>query len=264
MGVLVNKFAGRRSVNTKLVFYAAHINSALTLVVNEHGKTATVARAFLRTCKHKVNVRVAVGNETFHTVEQPAAVLFGISGTEHNALQVASCIRFSKVHGHCLACANARNVFLSLLLVSEFVKSFYAVLKTPYIFKTGISGRNNLVCKSVRSDRKIKTAVSARHGHTIHSRSNSICEIFFGTLGVTNSAVLEMRTLGINALCVGSHNVCRYITHDFKHTVVAVHCVVEINRRIIVFSRIRIVAFAKSDNLFHQGVIQMELQFRLI
>ncbi len=209
-------------------------------------------------------VRVAVGYETLHAVEQPAAVLFGICRTEHHALQVASGIRLGEIHGHGFAGADTRNVLLPLLLVAELVKGLDAVLKTPYVFKPCVARRNYFVCKSVCRNGEIKTAIPARHGHSVHPRSYSVGEVLLCALGVAHTSVLEVRAFGINALGIGGHDICRYIAHDFEHTVVAVHCVVEVNGRIIVFCRIRIVAFAESDNLFHKGVIQMELQFRLI
>ncbi len=71
LGVLVNKFASRASVNTELVFDAANINATVTLVVNEHGKTTTIVRAFFGAGEHQVNVGVAVRDEALHALTRP-------------------------------------------------------------------------------------------------------------------------------------------------------------------------------------------------
>ena len=103
LGVLIDKFARRASVNTELVFDAANVHATvllrllgsiarrtfefaslshtrlvntsrfvLTVVVDEHGKTAAVVRAFFGAGEHQVNVGVAVRDEALH-----AALLYG-------------------------------------------------------------------------------------------------------------------------------------------------------------------------------------------
>ena len=85
--------------------------------------------AFLRTCEHEVYVRVAVGDESFYTVEQPASVFLAVCSLEHYALQVGTGVRFGKVHTHCLACTNTRNVFLALLFAAELIESLDTILQ---------------------------------------------------------------------------------------------------------------------------------------
>ena len=68
LGVLVDKFASRASVNTELVFDAANVHATVTLVVDEHGKAAGVVRAFFGAGEHQVNVGVAVRDEALHAV----------------------------------------------------------------------------------------------------------------------------------------------------------------------------------------------------
>ena len=68
LGVLVNKFASRASVNTELVFDAANIHATVALVVDEHGKAAAVMGAFFGAGEHQVNVGVAVRDEALHAV----------------------------------------------------------------------------------------------------------------------------------------------------------------------------------------------------
>ena len=68
LGVLVDKFASRASVNTELVFDAANVHATVTLVIDEHGKAAGVVRAFFGAGEHQVNVGVAVRDEALHAV----------------------------------------------------------------------------------------------------------------------------------------------------------------------------------------------------
>ena len=84
-------------MDTKLVLDVTNSNATVALVVDEHRQTATVACAFLRTCKHEVDVRITVGDETLNTVQAPCAV-FVLSSLEHNALKVGTCIRLGQVH----------------------------------------------------------------------------------------------------------------------------------------------------------------------
>ena len=71
LGVLVDKFASRASVDTHLVFDAANVNATVTLVVNEHGKTTTIVRAFFGAGEHQVDVAVAVRDEALHALTRP-------------------------------------------------------------------------------------------------------------------------------------------------------------------------------------------------
>ena len=68
LGVLVDKFASRASVNTELVFDAANVHATVTLVVDEHRKAAGVVGAFFGAGEHQVNVGVAVRDEALHAV----------------------------------------------------------------------------------------------------------------------------------------------------------------------------------------------------
>jgi len=68
LGVLIDKFAGRASVDAELVFDAANVNATVTLVVNEHGEATTIVRAFFGAGEHQVNVGVTVRDEALHAV----------------------------------------------------------------------------------------------------------------------------------------------------------------------------------------------------
>ncbi len=66
--VLVDKFAGRASVDAELVLDAAHVHATVALVVDEHRKAAAVVGAFFGAGEHQVNVAVTVGDKTLHAV----------------------------------------------------------------------------------------------------------------------------------------------------------------------------------------------------
>ena len=85
-----------------------------------------------------MNIRVAVGDETLHTIQAPAVVFFIESGFEHHALEVGTCIRFGQVHRHGFASRNARNVFLALFFATKFVESVDTALEAPHILETSV------------------------------------------------------------------------------------------------------------------------------
>ena len=81
-----------RTFDAHLVLDTAYGDTTVTLVVDEHGKTASVFGAFFRAGEHEVDVAVAVGDEAFHTVEYPCSV--GLLGClEHYALEVGAASR---------------------------------------------------------------------------------------------------------------------------------------------------------------------------
>ena len=137
--VLVYKLTCGRAMYSQLVLYVAYGHTALVLVVYEHGQSATVMSALLGACEHEMYVRVAVGDESFHSVEQPAAVFLAVCSLEHHALEVGTGVRFGKVHTHGLACAYPRNVFLALLLTAELIESLYAILQRPDVLEACVS-----------------------------------------------------------------------------------------------------------------------------
>ena len=142
--VLIDKFAGRASMDAELVLDAAHVHATVALVVDEHRKAAAVVGAFFGAGEHQVDVRVTVGDEALHAVQVPALVFFAVGGLEHHALQVGTGIGFSKVHGHSLTGTNTRNELLTLLLATELIQGVDTALQAPDVLETGISSRNHL------------------------------------------------------------------------------------------------------------------------
>ena len=131
-------------MNTQFVFYVSHVNATLALVVDKHRESTPIFSALFRACKNEVDVRVAVGDKAFYAIKQPATIFLRVGGFEHNALQVATSIRFGKVHRHCFAFANAGNVFLTLLFVAKFVKCLDTILQAPDVLEARIGRGHHL------------------------------------------------------------------------------------------------------------------------
>ena len=91
LGVLEDQLAGGRTVDTEFVLDVAHRDAAALLVVDEHREATSVVCALLRAGKHQVDIRVAIGDESLHTVQTPRAVLV-LCGLEHDALQIAASV----------------------------------------------------------------------------------------------------------------------------------------------------------------------------
>ena len=122
-------------MNAQFVLYVTYSYATLTLVIDKHRQSATVSCALFRTSENEVYVRVSIGNEALHAVQQPTFVFFRVSGFQHNALQVGTGIGFGKVHRHCFSTANAWYILLSLLFITEFIERFNAILQAPNILK---------------------------------------------------------------------------------------------------------------------------------
>ena len=108
-------------MDAQFVFNAAHIHTAIAFVIDKHRQTTTIGSTFFRACQNKVNVSIAIGDEAFHAVEQPATLFFRIGGFEHHALEVATRIGFCQVHRHSSPFSHARNEARVLILVAKFV-----------------------------------------------------------------------------------------------------------------------------------------------
>ena len=75
-------------MDTEFVLDTAHVHSAVPLVIDEHGKSSSIFRAFLGAGEYEVQVCITVGDEPFHPVEPPASGCLIVCCLEHYALQV--------------------------------------------------------------------------------------------------------------------------------------------------------------------------------
>ncbi len=233
LGVLIDKFASRASVDTHLVFDAADVNATVALVVDEHGKTTTVAGAFFGAGEHQVNVGVAVRDEALHAVQVPALVFFAVGGLEHHALQVGTGIGFGQVHRHRFAGADARDEAGTLVLVAEFIERLDAVLQGPDVLETGVCRGYHFVDGRVGGNREVQAAKAARHRDTVEASLAGGFEVFVGLACVTNAAVFAVRAFGVHFFGVREDGVRGDVASDFEHAVVVVHRVGKIFRRVV-------------------------------
>ncbi len=70
-------------------------------------------------------------------------------------------------------------------------------------------------------------------------------------------AVLHNRAFVVNILGILCYHICANVAHDFEHTVIAVHCVVEILGRVVKLVSVGEVSLFELHNLFHHGMAEM-------
>ena len=250
--VLVDKFAGRASVDAELVLDAAHVHATVALVVDEHGKAAAVVGAFLGAGEHQVDVAVAVGDEALHAVQVPALVGFAVGGLEHHALQVGTGIGFGQVHGHRLAGAHARDKAGTLVLVAEFIQGLDAVLEGPDVLETGVRGGDHFVDGRVGGNREVETAEAARHGHAIEAGLAGGFQVLVGLACIAHAAVFAVGAFGVHVFGVREDGVRGDVACDFEHAVVAVYRVGVVFRRVVKAVLVGVAVFLELHDALHQ------------
>ena len=250
--VLVDKFAGRASVDAELVLDAAHVHATVALVVDEHGKAAAVMGAFFGAGEHQVDVGVTVGDEALHAVQVPALVSFAVGGLEHHALQIGTGIGFGQVHRHRLAGAHARDKAGTLIFVAEFIERLDAVLQGPDVLETGVCRGDHFVDGRVGGNREVEAAEAARHGHAIEAGLAGGFEVLVGLACVAHAAVFAVGAFGVHVFRVREHGVRGDVASDFEHAVVAVYRVGVVFRRIVKAVLVGVAVFLELHDALHQ------------
>ncbi len=263
--VLVDKFAGRASVDAELVLDAAHVHATVALVVDEHGKAAAVMGAFFGAGEHQVDVAVAVGDEALHAVKVPALVFFAVGSLEHHALQVGTGIGFGQVHGHRLAGAHARNKAGTLVLVAEFIERLDAVLQGPDVLETGVRGGDHFVDGRVGGNREVETAEAARHRDTVEAGLAGGFQVLVGLGCVADAAVFAVGAFGVHVFRVREDGVRGDVACDFEHAVVAVYRVGVVFRRVVKAVLVGVAVFLELHDALHQGrTFKVELNLWMV
>ena len=141
----------------------AYVNTAITLVIDKHWKSTTITCALFWTCKDEVDVWIAIGNETLHTIQSPAVLLLVEGSLEHYTLEVRACIRLGEVHWHHLSLTDTWDKLLTLLLVTKLIECVDTRLQRPNVLETSISSSNQL--RHHREDNvwKVQSTIAARH-----------------------------------------------------------------------------------------------------
>ena len=207
-------------MDTELILDAAYVYTAVALVVDEHGEAAAVVCTFFGAGQYEVQVSVAVGDESLHTVQAPALVGFVVGSFQHDALQVGAGIGLGQVHRHGFAGADAGNETAVLVFVTEFVQRFDTVLQRPDVAEAGIGLSHDLRTHGVGSDGEVETTVAARHGHTVQASLHHSVEVLLCTAGIFHTAVGTMRTFCVYAFCVGGNHFAGNLAGDFQYFVV--------------------------------------------
>ncbi len=241
--VLVHQLACGRTFDAHLVFDTTYCNAAIALVVDEHRQTTAVLGAFFGACKHEVYVAVAVGDEPFHTVEYPCAVLF-LGGFEHYALQVGTGIGFGEVHTHGFALAYTRDVARTLVVVAKLIECFRAVLKSPEVLEACVGAADYVSSHYIGSDGEVQAAETTGHGHAHQTGLAAQVEILHSTVGIVGATVGAGSSLVVHSLGIGCDGGAAHFTDDFEYLVIVVHGIGEIAWSVIVGLGFGIVPFS--------------------
>ena len=241
-----------------------YCHTAVALVVDEHRQSASVVCALLRTCKHEVDVGVAIGDETLHTVQSPALVLLVIASLEHHALKVGTGIRLGKVHGHGLAGAYTWNVLLALLLGAKLIEGLYTVLQAPDVLEAGIGSSNNLRSHGVGSDRHVQATIAARHGHTPKASLACGIEVVEGLGSIYHASVNEVRTLKVNVLSVRLKDIGGDVASNLEQLLVVLYCVIEVNGSVCILSLVGKAALFQFNDALHLRMVEVELKLGMV
>ena len=251
-------------MNAQLVLDATNIDSSVSLIVNEHRKSATIRRAFFRTSQNQMNVSVSISDEPLHAIQPPAIFSLIECCFKLHPLQVGTGIRLSEIHRHGLAGADSWNIFLSLLVIAECIESLYAILQRPHVVKPGIGSGNQLGSHGVGRHRHIQPSVAARHGDPVHPSLYHGIQILLGALSISYAAILAMSLLDVHALGIGIDHVGGYLSYDFKNLIVRIKRILVVLRSVIEFILVGVAAFFQEADSLHEGIPQMESQFIII
>ena len=110
------------------MFDAAHGDTPIALVVDEHREPTAILGTLFGACQHEVYVAIAIGDETLHPIEAPTAGSLIIGSLELCALQVGACIGLGEIHAHGRPITHTADVALSLLLTAKLIDGLSTVL----------------------------------------------------------------------------------------------------------------------------------------
>ena len=207
-------------MDAQLVFDTAHVDTSVAFVVDEHGESASVAGTLFRACQYQVQVGVAVGDETLHTVQSPALVGFVVGSFQHDALQVGAGIGFRKVHRHRLTGADAGDEAAVLVFVAKLVQRLDAILQRPDVAESGIGSRYNFGTHRIGCDGEVQASEAAGHGHAVESGLYHCVEVLLRAAGIFHAAVCTFRSFSVHAFGIGCDDFARDFSGDCQYLVV--------------------------------------------
>ncbi len=216
---LNTELASGRAFDTHLVLDTANGNATVALVVDKHREASAVMSSFLRAGKNEMNIGIAVGDETFYSVETPCAVRL-LGRFKHYRLKVGAGVGLGEVHRHGLAGAYAGNITLLLVIVGKFVDGLGAVLQTPEGLETCIGATYDFSRHDIRSDGEVETAETTGHCHAHDTCFTAYIEVMGGTGSVRSASVGTSGTGVVNFFSVVGNSGTAYIAYDFEHLIV--------------------------------------------
>ena len=184
-------------MNTELVLDTAYINTAISLIVDEHRESASVASALYGTSQHEVDVRVTISDETLYTVQAPAVLLLVECCLQHYRLQVGTGIWFSEVHRHSFSGTYTWDVTFSLVFVAKLIESLDTILQRPDVLESCITLSDDFVGSSINCVWQVQTTIAARHSHTAETSLVSSVEVLVSLRCVAYATILAVRSLSI-------------------------------------------------------------------
>ena len=263
-GVREDQLARRRSLDAELILDAAHLHTAVALVVDQHREAAGVGRTLFGTRQHERNVTVAVGDEALDAVQQPGLLLLGPRSLEHHGAQVGTRIRLGKIHGASSTRGNPRQVFGLELLRGELVERLGTVLQTPDVLEAGIGAGDHLVGHHEADQREIQAVVLAGQRKAAQARVDDGLHVLNRARSVLHVVVHDAGAFVIHALGIGSNDLAADFTGDLQHAAVGVHGVFEILRREIVEVFLGEAALFQLHDLAHHRMLEVELQILIV
>ena len=263
-GVREDQLARRRSLDAELVLDAAHLHAAVALVIDQHREAAGVGRTLFGTRQHERNLAVAVGDETFHAVQQPRLLLLRPGGLEHHRTEVRTGVRLREVHGARRTRRNPGQIFLLEFFGSKFVQRLGAVLQSPDVLETGVRTGHHLVGHHEADEREVQSVVLAGERHAAQPRVHDGLHVLDRTRSVLHVVADDPRAFVVHTLGVGGDHLAADLAGDLQHAAVVVHRVVEILRCIVVEVLLRETALFQLHDLAHQRMLEVELQILVI
>lgn len=151
-----------------------------------------------------------------------------------------------------------------LVFVAELIERLDAVLQAPYVAEAGIGGGDDFGAHGVRRDGEVKAVVLAGHRHSVHAGLYHGFEVTLRAGGVFHAVAYVVGAFEVYSLGVVGDGGGANFAYDVEHAVIRIHGVVEVDGRVVEAVFVAEVAFFQFDNPLHQGVVQLEPEFRMV
>ena len=134
------------------------------------------------------------------------------------------------------------------------------VSKEKYAYNSGqmiqagvLLSSHDFCTHGVRSDREVQTAESAWHGHTVQAGFHHSVQVLFGSGSIFYATVSTVRTFFVYTFCVSSNDFSCDFSCNLQYFVVRVYSIFEVQRSVVEFIFISVIAFFEFANTFQKG-----------